>query len=180
VTSSELILILELTSLNRIAKKWKWTGELFIDIDQDKSERLCEIILTDATDYFLEGLRLHILLEPLDSIRFGKLHDISELGVILPACKPSEQVARLGPQNEKDAPALKCLASYLESKQQVRNHLFVAINTDRKPFSLRLHLSPWMASLSACCWFFLSPRKTFVVSIKSPRLFIEVVVSWQL
>jgi hypothetical protein len=98
---------------------WTWAGELFLDIDQDKADRLCEVTLTDTTDFLPEGLRLHILFSSLDSIRFQKLYNFADLDQILPAFKPSEQVARLGPQNENDIAPLTSLKRHMELKQRV-------------------------------------------------------------
>jgi hypothetical protein len=105
--------------LDRISKKWKWTGELFVDVEPAKAERLCDVVLTDATDHPPEGLRLNILFSTLSFIRFRKLCGVFHLDLILDACKPSEQVARLGPQDEKDAGVLKALVSRMSAHKQV-------------------------------------------------------------
>jgi hypothetical protein len=78
-------------------------------------------MLTDSTDYLPEGLRLNVLLFDMDSIRFGKVLDLSDLDVILPACKPSEQVAKLAPNTESDVHALKGLIHTMESERKVCN-----------------------------------------------------------
>jgi hypothetical protein len=103
----------------RIPKKWKWAGDLFVDIGEEGAQRLCEITISDVTDYLGEGLRLHILLGNMDSIRFRGLHDVSDLVTLLRASKPSEQVARLGPKSEEDAPVMKGLAAYMLKKKKV-------------------------------------------------------------
>jgi len=55
----------------------------------------------------------------VDSIRFNKLHDVSDLDIILRACKPVHQLAKLGPQDEKDTDALKSLVHYMHKRRQV-------------------------------------------------------------
>jgi hypothetical protein len=90
-----------------------------MDVTGSKSEPLCDATLTDPTDHLPNGLRLSMVITAMTSIRLSGFYDMVDLDMFLLACKPVEQLARLGPQGEKDMDALRTLASYMGKKQQV-------------------------------------------------------------
>lgn len=103
----------------RIPKKWKWTGDLFIDTG-DHAERVCSVILSDATDPTqTTGLRLSFIFSSLDSIRFDKLLNVPDLDCILPASGPVQQLARISAESSKDDTSINNLATVMEKMQQV-------------------------------------------------------------
>jgi hypothetical protein len=103
----------------RIPKKWKWNGDLFVDIAQDAAEPICDIVLTDATDYPDEGLRLNMLFDPMGSLRLKKLLSLPHLEIVLRACSPVQQLARLSPKEGQNGEALENLAIFMTRREQV-------------------------------------------------------------
>ncbi|KAI0670147.1 hypothetical protein C8Q78DRAFT_1039423 [Trametes maxima] len=99
-------------ALPRIGKKWRWQGEMFMDVSREKAERVCEITLHDPTDPLPNGLRFNICLKG-DSIRLSAFHDITTLPLFLEACARVQQFAKVGPQEDKDGSAVKELATYM-------------------------------------------------------------------
>ncbi|KAL6304196.1 hypothetical protein BKA93DRAFT_784313 [Sparassis latifolia] len=81
-------------SIGRIPKKWKWSGELFLDINPEKADLLCTITLHDATDPLPNGLRFSICL-------------------ILQACTQVQQFAKLSHREQEDEASLTTLANYM-------------------------------------------------------------------
>ncbi|CCM02177.1 uncharacterized protein FIBRA_04256 [Fibroporia radiculosa] len=104
-------------NIGRIPKKWRWSGELFIDIDNGKGQRLCNIALYDATDPRPNGLRFSVCFVSVDSIRLGRMHNVPELYLLLNSSTPVQQFAKLGHQEEEDADALRTLASYMRRQR---------------------------------------------------------------
>ncbi|KAI0936045.1 hypothetical protein AcV5_004288 [Taiwanofungus camphoratus] len=104
-------------ALGRIPKKWKWLGELFINVDSDRAEHLCNVSLFDPTDPRPNGLRFSICLNSVDSMRFNELHNIADLHLILGACAPVQQFAKLGPQGDADADAIRTLMAYMRRRR---------------------------------------------------------------
>ncbi|KAI0639158.1 hypothetical protein C8Q77DRAFT_1079774 [Trametes polyzona] len=98
--------------LPRIPKKWKWSGEMFMDVSHDRAERVCDITLHDATEPLPNGLRFSICLKG-DSVRLSAFHDIASLPLFLDACARVQQFARVAPQEPKDANAVKQIAIYM-------------------------------------------------------------------
>lgn len=104
----------------RIPKKWKWSGELFLDVTRDSAERLCNVTLTDSTDHLAEGLRFSVLFSSMDSVRLKRMHGIVDVEWLLQACTTVQQLAKMIPQNEKDTDSLAVLAKHMAKKQTVR------------------------------------------------------------
>ncbi|KAI0374422.1 hypothetical protein BV20DRAFT_1041377 [Pilatotrama ljubarskyi] len=98
--------------LPRIGKKWRWSGEMFIDVSREKAERVCEITLHDPTDPLPNGLRFSICMKG-DSIRLSAFHDIASLPIFLEACARVQQFAKVTPSEDKDADAVKQIAVYM-------------------------------------------------------------------
>lgn len=102
-----------------IPKKWKWTGEAFIDVEEGKAHRLCNISLYDMTEALPTGLRFSVCLSAADSIRLGKLYEVPELYMILRSCIQVQQFVKIGPSEDMDAEAVNALAAHLRSKRSV-------------------------------------------------------------
>ncbi|EIW64911.1 uncharacterized protein TRAVEDRAFT_140212 [Trametes versicolor FP-101664 SS1] len=98
--------------LPRIAKKWRWSGEMFMDVSRERAERVCEISLHDPTEPLPNGLRFSICVKG-DSLRLSAFHDIASLPVFLEACTRVQQFAKVAPQEDKDTDAIKQLAIYM-------------------------------------------------------------------
>ncbi|KAH9890944.1 hypothetical protein C8Q73DRAFT_702301 [Cubamyces lactineus] len=98
--------------LPRIGKKWKWTGQMFMDTSEERAERVCSIILHDPSEPLPNGLRFSICLRD-DTVRFSAFHDLAFLPLLLDACTRVQQFARVGPAADDDAEALKQLGIYM-------------------------------------------------------------------
>lgn len=103
----------------RIPKKWKWTGDLFLNNTPDHAEKLCTVVLSDATDSSPDSLRFSILFASMDSIRFTKLLNVGDLAAVLPACKPTQQLAKLRADSNSDADTIRSLATFMDKNRQV-------------------------------------------------------------
>ncbi|KAI0824082.1 hypothetical protein BC628DRAFT_1379753 [Trametes gibbosa] len=101
--------------LPRIGKKWRWSGELFMDVSPDKAEQVCEITLHDPTEPLPNGLRFSICVKG-DSLRFSAFHDISSLPLFLEACARVQQFAKVGPHEDKDTDAVTQLGIYMTKR----------------------------------------------------------------
>ncbi|KAI0359145.1 hypothetical protein OH77DRAFT_1502266 [Trametes cingulata] len=98
--------------LPRIGKKWRWSGDIFMDVSRDKAERVCEVTLHDPTDSLPNGLRFSICLKG-DSIRLSAFHDIVSLPLFLEACARVQQFAKVSPKEDKDVAAIKQIAMFM-------------------------------------------------------------------
>jgi hypothetical protein len=92
-----------------------------VDVAQDTAERICDIVLTDATDYPNEGLRLNMLFDPMDSLRLKKLLSLANLEIVLRACSPVQQLARLLIKEGQSGEALRDLSVFMTRREQVCN-----------------------------------------------------------
>ena len=99
---------------SRIPKKWKWAGDIFVDVNPDRAERLCSATLSEPSDPRPGGLRLSILLGSVDSLRLAKLYNVHDLYLLLRACDTVQQFAKFGPQSDADADAMKTLTAHME------------------------------------------------------------------
>jgi hypothetical protein len=107
--------------LCRIPKKWKWSGELFVDVARNSAERLCYVTLTDSSDHLAEGLRFSVLFSSMDSLRLKKMHGLVDVEWLLQACSPIQQFAKMIPQDEKDTSSFTSLVKHMAKKQMVSN-----------------------------------------------------------
>ena len=104
----------------RIQKKWKWEGQLFMDVSRDKAERVCDIILNDASNHPPTGLRFAICLRPTqESLRFSAFYDLHHLPMFLEACAPSQQIAKVTPKEDKDIRAVQQLGTFMQKRALV-------------------------------------------------------------
>ena len=106
---------------HRIPKKWKWSGELFVSTSAAKAERLCDVTIQDPTEHKPDGLRFSLFFQNTDSMRLNKLHDNTDLNMILPSFGAVHQFARLVPREAKDKNALDVLSKYMSSRKKVRS-----------------------------------------------------------
>ncbi|KAI0762638.1 hypothetical protein C8Q74DRAFT_1383169 [Fomes fomentarius] len=88
-----------------------------MDASRKKAERLCELILSDASDPLPNGLRFNICLtDDSDSIRLSAFHDLASLPMFLAASARVQQFAKAGPLEDKDADAVKQLGTYMKNR----------------------------------------------------------------
>ncbi|CAL1696456.1 unnamed protein product [Somion occarium] len=125
--------IVQQQSMSRIPKKWKWTGELYMDTGHDMATKLCSITLSDPTEPKPQGLRLNICLSTADSIRFKKLHDAPDLPTMLQASEPVQQFCRVTHKEAEDLNALKTLQTYMTKK---RMFTYAHVYLDHNPVAL--------------------------------------------
>jgi len=104
----------------RIPKKWKWVGDLFIDTALDHAEILCTVTLSDSTDPPQNGLRFSIMLSSMDSIRIQSRLNVGELDMMLSACGPVQQLAKLSAESTSYEQRLNHVVTYMDLHQQVR------------------------------------------------------------
>lgn len=103
----------------RIPKKWKWTGELLVDVGPSQTETICTITISEPTDPPENAMRLSILMSSIDTVRMQRRLHMGDLEAILPACGPVQQLAKLGCEDSEGEIALKSLADYMGRKKQV-------------------------------------------------------------
>ncbi|TBU35002.1 hypothetical protein BD311DRAFT_649012 [Dichomitus squalens] len=102
-------------ALPRIQKKWKWTGDLFMDVSRNRAERVCEVLISEATDPQPNGLRFSICLSG-ENIRLSAFHELSCLHTFLLASTRVQQFAKLGSASDKDADALLQLGIFMQKR----------------------------------------------------------------
>ncbi|KAI9066660.1 hypothetical protein FKP32DRAFT_1565322, partial [Trametes sanguinea] len=95
-----------------ITKKWRWSGDMYMDVSRDRSERVCAIELHDPTEHLPKGFRFSICLK-VDHIRLSAFRELAELPVFLEACQRAQQFAQVGPQGAEDTDAVKQLGVYM-------------------------------------------------------------------
>lgn len=84
-----------------------------MEVGPDKAERLCNIILSEATEPRPNGDRFSLVLASADSIRMKKLHNVRDLWLILRGCNAVQQYAKVTHQEDTDATALRALSDYM-------------------------------------------------------------------
>ncbi|KZT21687.1 hypothetical protein NEOLEDRAFT_1181525 [Neolentinus lepideus HHB14362 ss-1] len=112
----------------RIPKKWKWTGDLFLQSDVDKAERFCQVALTDTTDHLQDGLRFSICFASVDSLRLKKLLDVADLDTLLSSCTRPQQMAKLAPQGQADTKPLETLTNFMLKRKKISYAVLAANN----------------------------------------------------
>ncbi|KAI0336075.1 hypothetical protein GY45DRAFT_1342187 [Cubamyces sp. BRFM 1775] len=98
--------------LPRIGKKWKWSGQMFMDATEERAERVCSILLHDPTEPLPNGLRFSICLRD-DAVRFSAFLNLASLPLLLDACTRVQQFAKVAPAADDDADALRQLGIYM-------------------------------------------------------------------
>ncbi|KAK7694392.1 hypothetical protein QCA50_001578 [Cerrena zonata] len=137
---------------SRIPKKWKWSGELYMDTNEDSATKLCNISLTEPTEPRPGGLRINLCLTSTDSLRFKKLHNVWDLSTMLQASEAVQQFCRVIPKESDDADPLKTLHTYM-----IKNELFTYahIYLDHNPVAL---LIVFPSAHTTICNLLRSPR----------------------
>ncbi|TFY59615.1 hypothetical protein EVJ58_g5677 [Rhodofomes roseus] len=157
------------TALGRIPKKWKWTGEVFIEVEEGRAQRLCNMSLWDATDPRPNGLRFSICLNAVDSIRLGKLHEAADIYMILRSCIQVQQFAKLGPGEDSDDDAVVALAAHLRAR---RAFTYARLSLDGVEVALMLVFPP---SINELCRLFKVPPQA---TIDAPM--VAALLPWEL
>ncbi|KAH9937573.1 uncharacterized protein B0H18DRAFT_1113390 [Fomitopsis serialis] len=142
--------------IGRIPKKWKWTGEVFIEVEEGRAQRICNIALSDATEPRPNGLRFSICLDPVDSVRLGKLYEVADIYMILRSCTQVQQFAKLGPGKDSDADAVTALAAHLKTK---RSFTYARLSLDGGEVALML---VFPSSINELCRLLKVPPQTLV------------------
>ncbi|KAI0343935.1 hypothetical protein BDW22DRAFT_1327569, partial [Trametopsis cervina] len=102
-----------------IPKKWKWTGELYMEAGPDRADRLCNVALSDPTDPLPRGLRLSVVYNPdVSMLRLQKFHDISDLYILLQACSTVQQCCKVSHAAEEDFDAISTVGGWMARTQQ--------------------------------------------------------------
>ena len=109
--------------LNRhtIPKKWSWVGALLVNTGGDHAKRLSAVSLTDPTADPPTRISFNTVLS--DSIEITRMLNIADLDLLLSACGPSRQVAKLAATDINDRELLNSLASFMDDRRQVCNLL---------------------------------------------------------
>jgi hypothetical protein len=103
-----------------IPRKFKWTGELRINTSKDLKERVCNVMLSEASEGSPERLRFSICFNSsISFLLLEKLFSLEDLQCLQPALAPVAETAKLGPENEADAQALNTLFLYMSSRKLV-------------------------------------------------------------
>lgn len=106
----------------KVGKKWKWTGELYMELSPDRADRLCNITLSEPTDPRPRGLRLSVLYDTdVSLLRLQKFHNLADLYQLLRACAPVQQCAKVSHASESDLQALSTLGAWMSRRTQVRS-----------------------------------------------------------
>ena len=124
-----------------MSTKWKWSGELYTQ-NEDKASRICNVMLTDATEPRPRGLRINLCLTSSDSIRFKKLHDVSDLSILLQASEAVQKRPEQGPQS------IRAMESNFESPKIQFTPSRLDIQVGRPmPIMMIIHIINWRASI---------------------------------
>lgn len=103
-----------------MAKKWKWTGELYVETGPEKTERFCNVCLSEPTDPRPLGLRFSLCLSTENTaLRLKKFHDLSDIYLILRSCAPVQQCCKFSRQDEADAATVATLGAWMSRKRRV-------------------------------------------------------------
>jgi len=88
-----------------------------MNIEKNRKERLCNVILSDASTGSSSRLRFSICFGPSVSfLLLEKLLSVAELQSLRPALTPVAEVARIGPDTQADETQLTTLFRYMISR----------------------------------------------------------------
>jgi hypothetical protein len=90
-----------------------------MDTAPNHAEKLCAVTLSDPTDPPQNGLRLSIMFSSVDSLRMKRRLYVGELDVMLSACGPVLQMAKLGVENLSYEHRLNSVMTFMDTHQQV-------------------------------------------------------------
>ena len=111
----------------RIQKKFKWEGELQIESDKGV-QRLCNVTLNEASEPRPFGLQLKICLAGTQSLHLRKLHDVSDIYLILPACAAVTQFCKLTSSDEEDTRPFTVLEKHMKRRRLVSSSFKIPTN----------------------------------------------------
>ncbi|THH02520.1 hypothetical protein EW026_g379 [Hermanssonia centrifuga] len=139
--------------LDIIPKNWKWAGEAYTSSKPGgKTDRLCNVSLSEPTNPRPNGLRLSICYNTEDSIlQLQKLHDVSDLFLILRACAFTQQFCKFGPLDVSDVKPIGIFSSYMA---RMRQFTYARVHLDGDPVGLLLIFPSVMKDI---CDFFKVP-----------------------
>ncbi|KAA1468561.1 hypothetical protein DENSPDRAFT_474387 [Dentipellis sp. KUC8613] len=103
----------------KIPKKFRWTGDMFYNTSSDHGERLCAVTITEPHELVPNALRISIVVNSRDSLRFEKLLPVSFLRVLRPACAPVTEIAKFGPSADEDKEAFDTLLKYMANNELI-------------------------------------------------------------
>ena len=83
------------------------------------AERLCEIAIGNIRDVSDKGLKMKFVLEKMDSLRFSKTYNRSEINNILPGLKRVDQFAKITARNQHDRGGFLPFVKYLQLRKLV-------------------------------------------------------------
>jgi len=113
--SDRLIILCRKTTIPR---KFKWSGELRINTEKDRKERLCNVTLSDVTDGSAARLRFSICFTASVSfLLLEKLFTLGELQCLRPALTPVAEIAKVGPDTPADEKLLSPLFLHMSSRK---------------------------------------------------------------
>ena len=110
VTSKRLIGFFRSTTIPR---RFKWNGELRMNIERDHKERLCNATLS-ASDGSPTRLRI-CFGSSVSFLLLEKLFCMAELQSLRPAFAPGAEIAKLGPETQADEKPFSTLFFYMSS-----------------------------------------------------------------
>jgi len=88
-----------------------------MNIEKNRKERLCNVVLSDASTGSSSRLRFSICFGPSVSfLLLEKLLSVAELQSLRPALTPVAEVARIGPDTQADETQLTTLFRYMISR----------------------------------------------------------------
>ncbi|EKM60867.1 uncharacterized protein PHACADRAFT_204012 [Phanerochaete carnosa HHB-10118-sp] len=106
----------------RIPKKWQWGGELYMETARNRAipaARLCNISLSEPTEPRPGGIRLNLCCTAeISTLRLEKLHDITDVYLLLRACAPIQQHCKVSHRAIEDEATFNAFATYLSRRRQ--------------------------------------------------------------
>lgn len=106
---------------------------MFVNVAADKADRLCEVTIQEPTENKADGMQFSFFFQSNSSVRLKKLHDITDLGLILPSCNTVQQFAQLVSKEDKDKEALETLTKYMFLRKKVGDSANDIYVTDMAP-----------------------------------------------
>lgn len=106
----------------RIAKKWKWSGPLYLCSGADP-EFICDTDVFEVSDFKPGGLRFSVAFAAIEKVEILSFYDVTDLELFFPACfsacKEPQQVALFGPGDGAANDSFNVLRTYMSRKQKV-------------------------------------------------------------
>ena len=116
---SELLDIFVCWRADRIQKRWKWEGQLFIIKEDDQEELVGSVVCTNVTTPKTGGMRIPLTFDAMSRLNLISFHESSDVLIFLEACKTSDQFATLAGRDTESQLQVKTIASYMSKYEQV-------------------------------------------------------------